>query len=241
MPQYFIDEKMESGRVTEINGDDFHHLVHVRRVKTGDGIYLRDNTGTLYAGWVAEISSASVKVEISSQAKYDSTLPRITLGMALLKHGNFEFVIQKSVELGISRIVPLVTSRTISDIRSKEKEKLTRWIRIAEEAAKQSMRADIPEIMPPQKFEDFISMESSVKIITHPGDEGITFREAIAKSEGDAIIAVGPEGGFSPDEIRSAVEKGFVCVNFGETQLRAETAGIVLPAILMYELGLRND
>ena len=239
MPQYFIDKKLETGHVSEISGDDFHHLVHVRRVKTGDGVYLRDTTGTLYAGWVAGISSDSIKIEISSVAKSESTLPKITLGMSLLKHGNFEFVIQKSVELGISRIIPLATSRTVSDIRGKEKEKHVRWVRIAEEAAKQSMRADIPEIMIVQKFEDFIGIESPVKIITHPGDDGVTFREAMAKRGGDALIAVGPEGGFSPDEIRSAVEKGFVCVNFGETQLRAETAGIVLPAILMYELGMR--
>jgi 16S rRNA (uracil1498-N3)-methyltransferase len=240
MPQYFIDDELREGKTVSISDKDFKHLVQVRRVSVGDGVQVRDKTGKLYSGWVASIDDTSLSVDIGSLSKTQSQLPYIILAAALLKQGNFELVLQKAVELGLSRIIPMVTERTIIEVKGKEESKLVRWRKIAEEASKQSMRADIPVVDSVHSFSDLINQTKDIplKILTHPLPGNPDFKTVCAGScASQALIAVGPEGGFSPGEIEMAVNAGFHCVNFGETQLRAETAGIVLPAILMHELG----
>jgi 16S rRNA (uracil1498-N3)-methyltransferase len=240
MPQYFIDDELREGKTVSISDKDFKHLVQVRRVNVGDGVHVRDKTGKLFSGWVASIGEASLTVDVGSLSKMQSHLPHVILAAALLKQGNFELVLQKAVELGCARIIPLVTERTIIEVKGKEEGKLVRWRKIAEEASKQSMRADIPVVDSVHSFSDLISHTKDIplKIITHPSTGNPDFKTVCADSHASqALIAIGPEGGFSPDEIALAVNAGFHCVNFGDTQLRAETAGIVLPAILMHELG----
>jgi 16S rRNA (uracil1498-N3)-methyltransferase len=240
MPQYFIDDELREGKSVSISDGDFKHLVQVRRVSVGDGVQVRDKTGKLFSGWIASIGDSSLMVDVASLSKTQSQLPHIVLAAALLKQGNFELVLQKAVELGCARIIPLVTERTIIEVKGKEEGKLVRWRKIAEEASKQSMRADIPVVDSVHSFSDMIraAKDMPLKIITHPMPGNPDFKTVCTDSHApQALIAVGPEGGFSPAEIDMAVNAGFHCVNFGETQLRAETAGIVLPAILMHELG----
>jgi 16S rRNA (uracil1498-N3)-methyltransferase len=245
MPQYFIDKDLREGTSAVITGGDFRHLVLVRRVQAGDAVSVRSRGGQLFNGWIASIGADSLTVDISAPVDSLPALPRITLALSLIKHGNFELVLQKAVELGIEKIIPIVTERTVVDLKGKGDTKLERYRKIADEAAKQSMRATLPVVEPVRSFKSMmLSAESyPLKIITHPAPGAPTFREIVSRIQGDipeSLILVGPEGGFSPSEIESAIAAGFLCVNFGATQLRAETAGIVLPAVLMYELGERQ-
>jgi 16S rRNA (uracil1498-N3)-methyltransferase len=227
------------GSLITIEGDDYHHLTHVRRAREGDGVYIRDREGTLFTGWIARIMDDHLFVEIAAVSTEQISLPEVILGMALIKHSNFDLVAQKAVEVGVSVIVPIVSSRTVVDIRGKEAERVRRWQKIADEAAKQSMRPDRPEIRDVAEFGNFIAemKDAAVKIIAHPGEKGESLRMAFAGStEGPAAILVGPEGGFSPEEIGIAIDAGFKCVNVGATQMRAETAGIVISALVINEL-----
>lgn len=238
MPQYFIDGKLSAGITVKITGEDFHHLSNVRRAKPGDPVYLRDAEGTLFDGWIASVGSDALSVDVASVTVRESALPRVTLAMALLKNKNFDLVVQKSVEVGVSCIVPLITERTIPEIGGKEEKKLERWRTIAQEASKQSMRAALPDVAVPVTFKSFVSRpHGGLLICAHPSRDEITLKEAASSFTGnEAVILVGPEGGFSPAEISLAVSSGYFCVNIGETQMRAETAGIVLPSLVIYEL-----
>jgi len=242
MPQYFIDHECAPGTSVSLTGKDYHHLIHVRRVHVGDGVYLRDSVGSLFTGWIAKINEIEITVDIASRLKDGEDTPVIVLGMSILKHSNFDLVVQKAVEVGVSAIIPVVAERTIIDLKGKEKERRERWMKIAEEASKQSMRSSIPEIGLPVSFDGFIESQKDtpVKIITAPGDQDYTLRSALDQQKGSrAALLVGPEGGFSPEEISRAVSGGFLCVVTGSTQMRAETAGIVIPALLRYELETR--
>ncbi|HEY1405309.1 MAG TPA: RsmE family RNA methyltransferase [Spirochaetota bacterium] len=242
MPQYFINRKCETGKSVSITDDDFHHLKHVRRVHVGDGVYLRDADGVLFTGWIASIGDHEMIIDVASVVKDCGLEPVIVLGMSLLKHSNFELVVQKAVEVGVSDIVPLVTERTIIDLKGKESDRIIRWQKIADEASKQSMRSSIPVIHPPLTFDQFIEKEKSspIRIITAPVDNNISLKSALDKQIGSrAALLVGPEGGFSPDEISRARDKDFLCVTIGSTQMRAETAGIVISALLLYEMNAR--
>jgi 16S rRNA (uracil1498-N3)-methyltransferase len=238
MPQYFIHDTLVPGSTALITGDDFHHLSKVRRVKPGDPIQLRDAGGTLFDGWIASVREDSLLVDVSSVSRSGSSLPHVTLAMALLKNKNFDLVVEKSVEVGVSRIVPLLSERTVPEIGGKEEKKTERWRAIAGAASKQSLRSFVPEVEPPVSFRDFVSRShEGLLVCAHPSSEGMTLRDAAASFTGDrAVILVGPEGGFSPSEIALAVSNAFVNVNIGETQMRAETAGIVLPSLVIYEL-----
>ena len=238
MPQYFIETKLSPGTTARITGEDFHHLSKVRRAKPGDPVLLRDAEGTLFDGWVASVLDDALVVDVSSVSRSGTAMPHVTLAMALLKNKNFDLVVQKSVEVGVSRIVPLLSERTVPEIGGKEEKKTERWRAIAEEASKQSLRSFVPELEPPVSFREFVARShEGLCLCAHPSREGMTLRDAAASFSGDrAVILVGPEGGFSPSEIALAVTKGFHNVNIGETQMRAETAGIVLPALVIYEL-----
>jgi 16S rRNA (uracil1498-N3)-methyltransferase len=243
MPQYFISIDGAPGVVVPVAGDDFIHLTKVRRVRIGDGIHLRDKNGTLFSGWVASIEKDHLLVEIAARIDRVDDRPQIVLGMSLLKNSNFELVVQKAVEVGVARIVPVVTERTIVNLQGKEEERLRRWNAIAREAAKQSMRSDIPVVSPAVSFSQFIKNEKdhSLRIITSPNEEGTHIRDVTgSEALSGALVLVGPEGGFSPPEIEEALGAGYSCMLFGSTQMRAETAGIVIPAIILHELSLQK-
>ncbi len=141
LPQFFIHtSNIVDGEVL-ISGSDSQHLSRVRRVKQGTKIILRSDSGIGYLANVNRISQEGIRATIITELKTEDSIPEITVYMALLKAGNFEFVIQKTVELGVRRIVPVVTERTIPDPDKMNDKKQERWEKIAAEACKQCMRA----------------------------------------------------------------------------------------------------
>ncbi|HSV95469.1 MAG TPA: RsmE family RNA methyltransferase [Spirochaetota bacterium] len=239
MPQYFVRPlDLADGRCA-VRGEDFHHLVHVRRVAIGDPIELRLPDGAGVSARILSIGDDALVAEIIDKKTPCVVTLKLTLYSALLKGKKFDLVVQKAAELGVSRIVPVVTERTVPDIEEKESRRLERWNRIATEAAKQCMRADVPPVGRVLAFDGALGEGVGARIIAHPGG-GMSARD-IRRMEGvaaDAALFVGPEGGFSRREIEAAAARGWRVMGFGRTQLRAETAAIVLPAILIYEWSL---
>lgn len=237
MPQFFIRSSSISQNRCTIDGDNFHHLVRVRRVSINDDILLRLDDGSQAVARIIGIGESSLQVEIIEK-KVNMHHPEINLCAGLLKGRKFELVIQKSVEIGISRIIPVITERTIPEIKNKEDKKIKRWRRIAVEASKQSMKDHITEIANIRYFSDVITdMKSDIKILAHPGEGSGNIRDCIqsAGKNPEISILIGPEGGFSEKEVQLARRNGWVDVSFGFTQMRSETAAIVLPAIIIYE------
>jgi len=244
MTQIFVKRDDFLGNRVFIKDRDFHHLVRVRRIKKNHSVFLRDEKGVFLTGKVIAIKPSWVELEIVSEERKVNFFPKLTLGLSLLKARKIDLVVQKVTELGIHKIVPLVTERSVPEVDfNKKKIKLERWRKIAAEAAKQSLRKDLVIIEEIISFDYFIgSQKSGAKFIAQPGSKGLLqdqvkdFRE----SE-DFSLLIGPEGGFSAIEINKALAQGWLTFNFGFTNLKAETAAIVLPALILQEWFRKNN
>jgi len=238
MPQFFVETgDIVSDRVS-LKGDNFHHLSKVRRVKKGDLLVLRSHGGVTLEAKVESVESDSIECVIIETYRSDESVFSLTLYLAILKGSSFDTALQKAVEVGVTSIVPVVTERTIPDIKGKIESKLKRWEKIVLEASKQCMRSFIPEVSEPVTFKDLLSIEidSEYKILAQPDSE-MSFRKLASENKNFSSVSVliGPEGGFSDKELDSAAEKGWLELNFGKTHMRAETAAVVIPSIIIYQ------
>ena len=237
MPQFFISSTDIRGDRCLIRGDDFRHLGAVRRARAGDPLRLRDEAGTLYDARIVSVGSDSIEAEITAVLRGISPGADVTLCMALLKGGSFDVALEKAVEVGVARIVPVVTDRTISR-PADEAGRMRRWSRKTVEAAKQSLRERVPPVEPIRSFGDVVGdFRGGARIIAHPGAPE-SMKEYLRSVEpGPVAVLVGPEGGFSPREIAAAEEAGWRALNFGFSHLRAETAAPLLCGIIIHEWG----
>ncbi|MBN2158970.1 MAG: 16S rRNA (uracil(1498)-N(3))-methyltransferase [Spirochaetes bacterium] len=237
MPQFFIHSSDIIDGRCRISGDDFRHLASVRRVKAGEEIRLRDDSGAVLSARIVLVTDDSILAEITGRFSAPYSLPDITLCMSLLKGKNFDQVIEKGVEIGVARIVPVVSERTITR-PTDASARVERWNRKSEEAAKQSLRERIPRVERIMPFEEVIaSVSTPARVIAHPGAQG-SIKEFLRNSGPSSIsLLVGPEGGFSLREVADAAGAGWTPAGFGFSQLRAGTAAAVLCGIIVYEWG----
>jgi 16S rRNA (uracil1498-N3)-methyltransferase len=222
-----------------LEGPEAHHVASVMRMKAGEIIRAIDGAGTALLCEIIEIGRKQVRCRVIETLK-DSGEPRLklTLAIGLSTGPKFDMVIEKATEVGVSRVVPLVTSKgkiRRVDAASGEK-KSARWHRIAEAAAKQSGRSVIPTIESPQGVEIFIATcHPEQSILFHPGGAPDRWNDRLRGIPGNALtILVGPESGFSPEEIAIAEKRNILVAGMGERILRTETAGIVLSALAIY-------
>jgi 16S rRNA (uracil1498-N3)-methyltransferase len=237
VPQFFIKTADIIHNKCRIAGDDFRHLAAARRVRPGDIVQLRIETGSRLSGRVLEISDSFVEVALIGETDRKLPMIEITLCASLLKGKSFDSVVEKAVEIGVSRIIPVVTERTIPHPTDAQA-KLARWRRKALQAAKQCMRESVPDIERIHSFKDAIdARRDGLRIIAHPGAETPIKDFLRRRDPGAPTLLVGPEGGFSTREVEEALKAGWTGVNFGFSQLRAGTAAVVLCGILVYEWG----
>jgi len=238
MPQFFVKSSdIIDGRCA-IRGDDYHHLVDVRRVKPGDTIRLRDEKGSSLAARIERIGADRLEAVITGESVAPEVPVDITLCLCLIKGGNFDLAIEKAVEVGVSRIIPVVSERTVPRPADAEA-KVRRWNRKAEEAAKQSLRERVPVVEGIRAFSEVIGINSGqARIMAHPGAP-VSLKQCLRAGAGTVAVSilVGPEGGFSPGEVEAAAAAGWTVAGFGFSQLRAETAAAVLCGIIVYERG----
>ena len=221
-----------------LNHEETRHLRDVLRLKETDKVRVFDGAGKEFLCEILSIGKKETLLEIVEEiapTASESGL-NLTLAVALLKGEKFDLVVQKAVELGVTTLVPLNTRR--SDFKIKDTEKrIERWRKIALEACKQSGRAKLMQIENPVDFDKFIASAVGVKLLF--AERGGGKFSAIEKSETMTAI-VGAEGGWENSEIESAREKEFQIVTFGGRILRAETAAIVVAAILQNQFGDLN-
>jgi 16S rRNA (uracil1498-N3)-methyltransferase len=235
------------GLMVTLPPDETRHLRDVLRLGRGDEVFVFDGEGKEYACVVDQIGRHAAALSVSEEvapARPESPL-RLTLAVALLKGEKFDLVAQKATELGVERIVPVVTK--LADVRLRDERdaarRTVRWSRIALEAAKQSGRARVPSIAAPVTFQALIGNART-------GDEGLSLIfserdgrglvEAIrqhASREQRVVALVGSEGGWTDEEITQASEAGWSVVTLGGRTLRAETAAITVTALLQHLMG----
>jgi 16S rRNA (uracil1498-N3)-methyltransferase len=228
-----------------LSADETRHARDVLRLQSSDEVFVFDGAGREFHCSIQTIGRDSTDLTVLAEvepASPESTL-HLTLAIALLKGEKFDLVIQKATELGVKRIVPLDTDR--ADVRVRDEggaqKRLARWRRIALEAAKQSGRACLTEITTPVSFSSLLT-ETSAEIsrLMFSERSGKSLAEAtadFAESRLRMIAVVGPEGGWTDDEIEQAHLAGFEIVTLGGRTLRAETAAITIMALLQHRFG----
>ncbi len=228
-----------------ITGTDAHYVKDVLRMKAGDRLELLDGEGTVYLSEVEKVEKKKVICRIveSRKSNVESRI-KITLAQALPKSRKMDFIIEKCTELGVDQIVPMLTERTVA-----KEAKLDRWRKIAKEAAEQSGRAVIPKIASLTQFEDVLKMKNNFDLALIPWEleEENSLKKILTTClpSGTAqppnqlttiLILIGPEGGFSQEEIERAKKTDFNSISLGKRILRTETAGMAVMSAVMYEL-----
>jgi 16S rRNA (uracil1498-N3)-methyltransferase len=236
-----------SKKELRISGEIAHQITKVLKLKPGEMIELCDELGSYTTAEIVEISGKNVKVKIKEIIKNKENGNKVNLFCAILKKENFELVVQKTTECGISKIIPIITSRTV-----KTGLNLERLQKIAKEASEQSGRTNVPEISEPMKFEEALKFtkENDLNIFFDISGEKLWSRELSSEIpwearrrrtekisskkfscilEGNSLrnIWIGPEGGWTPEEIEKAKSLNFKIASLGPLTLRGETAAIV--------------
>ena len=243
MSHFFITSDQIAGKLLTITGDDVNHMKNVLRMRNGEAFTAADEKGMFYHCEVEELEKHQVTAKILWKEEGSSELSsRLYLFQGLPKSDKMEMIIQKAVELGACKIIPVATRRTIVKLDAKkEASKLKRWQAIAEGAAKQSGRMMVPEISAVKTFGEALQMarELDVNIIPYECVRGMEGTREIfhsIKSGMSVGIFIGPEGGFEKAEVEKAQELGVQPVTLGKRILRTETAGLTTLSILMYLL-----
>lgn len=243
MHRFFVDiENIIDGRI-QIDSADVKHIKNALRLETGDQIEVCDKLGTDYLCKISEVGKDDVFCEIleTYKSRGESEID-ITLFQGLPKSTKMELIVQKSTELGVKKIVPVEMERCVAKItdKKKEKKKIERWSKIAEEAAKQSKRGVIPEIAEAINFKELITYlkDEEMVIVPYESEEDIGLKTVLKGCKAKKVnIVIGSEGGFDESEIESLKEINSYIVTLGPRILRTETAGFTTAALVLYELG----
>ncbi len=224
----------------EIDGVDARHIYTVLKMKPGEKVQIVSDDGVTALAEILESSAGRILVKcLEVIAESHEPAVRIVLAQGLVKGEKMDFIIQKAVELGVSRIVPLAMEHSVVRYDGdKAAKKQQRWQKIAESAAKQSKRDIIPEVAAVATIEQLMAeCTCSTKIIAYECEDKQGLKQALqAERQADSILVIiGPEGGISEPELNAARSGGAVPVSLGRRILRAETAGLTALAAILYE------
>jgi len=246
MPRFFIGDHSISGEKMIIRNPESRHIFNVLRLRVGDVINTFDGKGSEYVALIEKASALAIEARIIEEKKID-TEPScgIVLFQGFLKSQKMDFVVEKCTEIGICKIIPLITERTIVEIKETYADKqmhnrLFRWGRIAQSASKQSGRLKVPEIMMPMTFNEALKEKTDLSFIAWELEKKKGIKQILANKDILKIkeigIFIGPEGGFTKEEVGKAVHEGVMSVTLGQRILRSETSGMVMSAIILHEI-----
>jgi 16S rRNA (uracil1498-N3)-methyltransferase len=216
-----VDPALEAGGVLDLPEGEAHHVFKVLRGREGDSVEVVDGAGRLFVAALRGGWGADVLEELPTEGVEES---EVSLYQAVPKGGRMDLVVEKATEVGVSAIVPVLAERGVVNPREG---KVGRWRRVAEAAARQSLRLRVPEVREPVPFEKAVREVGEAGVLLHnaPGLEAV---EAVVGSP--VSLFVGPEGGWSEGELRLAEEAGLALAQLGPYRLRSETAGLVAVA-----------
>ena len=217
-----------------ITGSELTHMTHVMRMREGDAIRVVDGGGNSYDAIITSITRQAASCRITSRTQgLHEPARALTLAAGMLKNpSRFDYLVEKACEIGAMRIVPLLTERTIP-----RHAKTDRWQKLCIAAMKQSGRCVLPRVLEPVTFREFISSPGephALKYIPH-GQAEVPLTPPRTAGDAPAVVCIGPEGGFSDEEVALAQEAGFEPVSLGSRRLRTETAAVVACAIVLLD------
>lgn len=231
--RFFVDNSDICNNVVTITGDEFSHMVKVLRYKVGFKAVVCANDGIERLCTVNEIGKDFATLVIEQENVQDVKNAHVTLFAGLLKNNKLDFVVQKSVELGVDEIIPFASHNCAETKFSKDRAE-----KIALEAAKQCGSAYLSKVGPLENFDEVLARFKEFDTVLFAYENEKKNRIKDCRFEGKKVaLVVGPEGGFTPDETEKAKECGATIVTLGRRILRAETASIVSCALLLDHLG----
>ncbi len=230
-PAHQIDVASKTFTISE---QEFLHATKVLRHKVGDVIHCIDGLGMRYDGVIETISKDSLVAKITGMEMQYPAKTRVSIAISLTKVADrFEHFLEKSTELGISEIIPMITQRTVSRPSMHKREgKNERWEKIILSACKQSQRYQFPKLHTIQYFADVLKRRDALKLIAYEFSTKPGLPSMLAES---VLFLIGPEGGFTPEEVLIAKTHGFKEISFGKTILRVDTAGIFALSLVRAE------
>lgn len=217
-------------------------IANVLRLKPDSEVIVLDGKGMEFKVQLLEVAARQVNGRIlSAQAAQGEPLTRVKMLLCLTQREKFEWMLQKCTEIGASSFVPVISSRSLLQSVSEAQSKYERWQKILCEAAEQSHRGRIPALEPVLKFSQLAASQPDpavCRLIPWEDEKGTPLRQALTQSNAAEVeILIGPEGGFSADEVQQAKTAGFIPVTLGPRILRMETAAMTAAALVLYQRG----
>lgn len=268
MSRFFVSpDQVGANMITIEDRNDLHHMKKVLRLGPGDEVDISDGSAWEYRARIEYLEADMAQLQILDKQSF-ATEPatRVTLYQGIPKQGKMETIIQKCVELGVHRVVPVFMDRTVVVDKGNFQKKIDRWQKVSAEAVKQCRRGIIPEVSGAMRMKEVLAEltgpEAAARpydliLIPYENEDGTTIKDvlrslpakageaaapetATLKPDASRTIAVliGPEGGFSEEEVAMVTGAGGKSVSLGRTTLRTETAGMAALAMIMYELEL---
>ncbi|UUZ85485.1 16S rRNA (uracil(1498)-N(3))-methyltransferase [Paenibacillus sp. P26] len=248
MQRYFIAPEQFAEAEVRITGDDAHHLTRVMRAEPGDEVIASDGVDREALVRIRTLEKNEVTADIVRRLPMENEASvDVWIAQSLPKGDKMETVIQKGTEIGAARFLPFVSERTVVQLDAKkEGKRLERWQKIAKEAAEQAHRNRVPEVEPVHSWKELLNRakEANAAWICYEKESGQTLRKAIRRAVAGAgqarvtpLLVIGPEGGFSEQEVVAAEAAGCVPVSLGKRILRTETAAMVGLTCILYEAG----
>jgi len=246
MHRFFIPPDWIQDQHVNFGGETAHQIRSVLRMRPGDQVTVLVGDGQERTVRLEQVSAPAVNGSVTeSRASEGEPAISITLYQCLTQREKFEWILQKSTELGVAAVTPVVSSRSlVRKIDERDERKIQRWERILQEAAEQSRRGKVPRLHPTLSLDDALRQAiQSHELCLIPWEEesSQTLRQALQGKEAPRPVSIavfiGPEGGFSPEEIQQACQAGAHPVSLGPRILRVETAAITSLALILYELG----
>lgn len=240
----FYPRKMEAGDRCALTGEDRQYVATVLRMRKDERLLLFDGAGCEYEALILGQDRERVELEIVRKTTIQENALQITLAQSLPKAKKMDFIIEKACELGATRIVPFVSSRSVPQLTpDKTEARQIRWQKIARESARKSHSAGVPDVFGIMTWETMLrsAPEGAQKIIFWEEETRKSLKRVLRDREPeqsrDFFLIVGPEGGFAREEIELAERRGFTSVSLGNQILKVETAALAILAMIQYEVG----
>lgn len=233
--QRYFSKKIENNRFT-LTEEDTYHITKVMRMVKDDKIEVvyQENT------YICRIVSLSplVEAEIVEEIKNNQELKtQVTIVQSLVKEQKMDYILQKTSELGVDKIIPYCASRSVIKINEKKDKKVERWKSILKEAAEQSKRIKIPEIMNPINLSNLVKLSDyDIKFLCTVNESSQNLKKVLSNMVSGAkiLFVIGPEGGFTLEEEKVMMENGFISISLGNSVLRTETASTFIMSVVRY-------
>ncbi len=242
--RFFVGKEKIKGDEIVVKGQDVIHIRNVLRLGIGDNVAIFDGEGSLYSAEITALTRDEILCKILSRHQALNESPvEITLGQSILKGAKLDDIVRKSCELGVSTFAPLIAERSVLKLKPAElNKKSERWQKIAVEASKQSGRAKVPSISKTMNSVEEFCLDCAndeIKLIFHEDESSLRFSELDRGSSSikKAALLIGPEGGWTESEVKTASDYGFRSVSLGPRILRAETAPIAVLSIVQFYWG----